>query len=56
MIWNNFDEFVAMGGYANYVWGACGVTFAVLLAEVILLRRRFEKACQAVRSANQDRQ
>ena len=34
------SEFFAMGGYAWYVWGSYGVTFLLLLAEVVLLRNR----------------
>ena len=32
--------FFAMGGYALYVWGAYGVTFALLAIEVVLLMKR----------------
>jgi len=34
------SEFLAMGGYAWYVWGSYGVTFLLLLIEVVLLRNR----------------
>ena len=34
------SDFFAMGGYAGYVWGAYGVTFALLALEVILLLKR----------------
>jgi len=33
-------EFFAMGGYAWYVWGSYGVTLLVLVAEILLLRKR----------------
>jgi heme exporter protein D len=33
-------EFLAMGGYALYVWGSYGVTFALLAIEVVLLLKR----------------
>jgi len=33
-------EFFAMGGYAWYVWGSYGVTFALLALEVVLLLKR----------------
>ncbi len=36
-------EFFAMGGYALYVWGSYGVTFALLAIEVgQLLKRKRE--------------
>ena len=38
------SEFFAMGGYAFYVWGAYGVTFALLALEIILLMRRKREA------------
>jgi heme exporter protein D len=34
------SEFFAMGGYAFYVWGSYGVTFALLVIEVYLLMKR----------------
>jgi heme exporter protein D len=40
MIWNNWSEFVAMGGYAFYVWASFGVVFALMAAEVVLLGQR----------------
>ncbi len=33
-------EFFAMGGYALYVWGSYGVTFALLALEVVQLMKR----------------
>ncbi len=34
------SEFFAMGGYALYVWGSYGVTFALLALEVFSLMKR----------------
>ena len=34
------SEFFHMGGYAWYVWGSYGITFLVLLVEVILVKKR----------------
>jgi heme exporter protein CcmD len=36
-----------MGGYALYVWGAYGVTFALIAVEIVLLIRRSRKASEA---------
>jgi len=33
-------EFLSMGGYGGYVWGAYGVTFLLLAIEVALLLKR----------------
>jgi heme exporter protein D len=42
MNWSGWSDFLAMGGYAFYVWGAFGVTAAAMLAELglLALRRR----------------
>jgi len=37
-------EFLAMGGYAWYVWGSYGVTLVVLALEIITLRKRAREA------------
>ena len=34
------SEFLAMGGYAWYVWGSYGVTAAALALEVVFLWKR----------------
>lgn len=33
-------EFLAMGGYAGYVWSAFGLTAAVMIANLVFARRR----------------
>jgi len=33
MNWSNWSEFMAMGGYATYVWGSYGVVLAWLIFE-----------------------
>jgi heme exporter protein D len=44
MNWNSTAEFLAMGGYGFYVWGAYAVTLALMLAEPLLARRRHRRA------------
>jgi heme exporter protein D len=34
------SEFLAMGGYGFYVWGAYGVTAVVIVVELVSLRAR----------------
>ena len=36
-MWNNFGEFLAMGGYGFYVWGSLGVCALVCLVEPVTL-------------------
>ena len=40
MSWGSLDNFLAMGGYGFYVWGSYGVTAALILVEVALLRAK----------------
>ena len=40
MQWSSVSEFLAMGGYGLYIWGAYAVTAVVIAAEVITLVRR----------------
>jgi heme exporter protein D len=40
MNWESLDAFLAMGGYGFYVWGSYAVTFALLAAEIVLLKVR----------------
>ncbi|MDP3671283.1 MAG: heme exporter protein CcmD [Telluria sp.] len=40
MIWQSWNDFFAMGGYALYVWGSLGVTFALMALETLALRAR----------------
>lgn len=52
----NIAEFFHMGGYALYVWGAYGVTFAVLTLNVVLARRQQRKVLRAIlRGAQRNR-
>ena len=44
MQWGSWENFWAMGGYGFYVWGAYGMTVAVLALEVVLLRARRARA------------
>ena len=37
MSWASLDDFLHMGGYGLYVWGAYGVTLAVLAIEALSL-------------------
>jgi heme exporter protein D len=48
MIWNNWKEFVAMGGYAPYVWGSVVVVLGAVACEVAGLRLRRRAALSAL--------
>ena len=36
-------EFLSMGGFGFFVWGSYAVTFLLLGAEVVLVRRRLTR-------------
>jgi len=42
MNWHSGSEFLAMGGYALYVWGSYAVTLVVLVGEIagLVMRRQ----------------
>ena len=41
-------SFLSQGGYAFYVWVAFGMTFGLMLAEVLMLRRQQRTILQRV--------
>lgn len=44
MNWNSLEEFLAMGGYGRYVWGAYGLALLLMLLEPVLAARRHRRA------------
>ena len=40
MHWHSLADFLAMGGYALYVWGSFGACALAMAAEMLLVRRR----------------
>jgi heme exporter protein D len=40
MYWNSFSDFLDMGGYAFYVWGAFLMTFLIMALEIWLTCRQ----------------
>ncbi|MFM1948150.1 MAG: hypothetical protein RL706_171 [Pseudomonadota bacterium] len=51
MIWNNWTDFWAMGGYGLYVWGSFGVTAGLMALEIFWLKRARQLALTQVSSA-----
>jgi heme exporter protein D len=57
MQWGSVSNFLHMGGYAPFVWGAYGVTVALIALEVWSLRARRRRAEREVaRQARLDRE
>lgn len=55
MHFDSFSDFIAMGGYAGYVWSAFGITFGAMLVLLIVSVRR-GKALLSEVQAKVDRQ
>ena len=47
MNWGGWREFLNMGGYGGYVWGAYGVVALVVLIESVAVRLRLARALRA---------
>ena len=49
MNWGSVDNFLAMGGYGLYVWGAYAMTLALIVVELVALARRKRNAVKRIR-------
>ena len=49
MNWGSLEGFLAMGGYAFYVWGSYLVTLVLMIAEIALIALRRRNALQRFR-------
>jgi heme exporter protein D len=50
MQWNSVSDFFAMGGYAFYVWGSFGLTAAVMVFEMLLIRSQRMELLRTLRN------
>jgi len=50
MSWGSVSAFLAMGGYAGFVWGSYGVTVLCIAAEVMLLMARERRLKRGMRA------
>jgi heme exporter protein D len=50
MNWNSVSEWMAMGGYAQYVWGSFGVCALGFVLEPLLIRQRQNQAVLFIRA------
>ena len=48
MSWGSVSDFLAMGGYALYVWGSFGVTAGLICMEIVLLASRRRAALEQI--------
>lgn len=49
MHWQSLGEFLAMGGYAPYVWGSYGVAVLCVVLELLVLHQRHSRAQRAIK-------
>jgi heme exporter protein D len=56
MIWNSWNDFFAMGGYALYVWGSVTVVAVSIAGEVIEAAFRRRNILQELRIARDIRE
>ena len=49
MQWHSATEFLAMGGYAFYVWGSLGACLVAMVAEPWLVARRHAELMTGLR-------
>ena len=49
MQWHSVGEFLAMGGYALYVWGSVGACALALIVEPWALRRKHRRLLRSLR-------
>lgn len=54
MNWGSVADFFAMGGYGLYVWGAYGVTAAVMLVEPVRAVARYRAALRRAAAAAEE--
>ncbi|MBU6260453.1 MAG: heme exporter protein CcmD [Burkholderiales bacterium] len=53
MYWKSFGDFIHMGGYGLYVWGAYAMTLALMLVEPQLAAQRRRNAWAAARDGDE---
>ena len=50
MQWNSVSDFFNMGGYAFYVWGSFGLTAALMVLEMLLIRSQRRELLRDLRN------
>ncbi len=53
MSWGSWDNFLAMGGYAFYVWGSYLAALGLVIAEIALLALRKRSVLGRLRAGRQ---
>ena len=53
MSWGSWDNFLAMGGYAFYVWGSYLAALGLVIAEIVMLVLRKRSVLVRLRAGRQ---
>ena len=52
MSWASWSDFLAMGGYALYVWGSYAMAAGLIAVEIVALRFRRRDALAGIRAGD----
>ena len=52
--WNNFFDFLAMGGYAFYVWGSFFAVAIIMFFEIVIIKKNYQKTIQKLKLLNEN--
>ena len=52
--WNNFFYFLAMGGYAFYVWGSFLAVAIIMFFEIVIIKKNYQKTIQKLKLLNEN--
>lgn len=52
--WNNFFDFLAMGGYAFYVWGSFLAVAIIIFFEIVIIKKNYQKTIQKLKLLNEN--
>ena len=52
--WNNFFDFLAMGGDAFYVWGSFLAVAIIMFFEIVIIKKNYQKTIQKLKLLNEN--
>ena len=52
--WNNFFDFLAMGGYAFYGWGSFLAVAIIMFFEIVIIKKNYQKTIQKLKLLNEN--
>lgn len=52
--WNSLFDFLAMGGYAFYVWGSFLAVAIIMFFEIVIIKKNYQKTIQKLKLLNEN--